>query len=79
MLYYLKDVFMYKQHMGRIHDGVEGKKIFPDSTVLASFLDNHDNNRFLNVNRDLTLLKNALAYIVFAEVQMLYYCMHILG
>ena len=68
MYYRLKNAFVSKQSMRNLHDGVEEKKIYPDPTVLGAFLDNHDNNRFLSLNRDWTLLKNALAYIVFAEV-----------
>ena len=68
MYYRLNNAFRFKQSMGNLHDGVEEKKIFPDATVLGSFLDNHDNHRFLSQNSDWTSLKNALAYIVFAEV-----------
>lgn len=68
MYYRLLKAFVSKESMSNIHDGVEEKKIFPDPTVLGAFLDNHDNHRFLSLNRDWTLLKNALTYIVFAEV-----------
>ena len=68
MYYRLKDAFRFKKSMRHLHDGVEEKKIFPDATILGAFLDNHDNHRFLSQNSDWTSLKNALAYIVFAEV-----------
>ena len=68
MYYRLKDAFRFKKSMRNLHDGVEEKKIFPDATILGAFLDNHDNHRFLAQNSDWTSLKNALAYIVFAEV-----------
>ena len=68
MYYKLNDVFRFKGHMGKIHDGVEEKKIFPDASILGAFLDNHDNHRFLSQNSDWTCLKNGLAYIIFAEV-----------
>lgn len=69
MHYRLKKAFVQKESMWNLHDGVEEKKAYPDPTILGSFLDNHDNHRFLSLNRDWTLLKNALAYIVFAEVE----------
>jgi alpha-amylase len=74
MYYRLNNAFRFKQSMGNLHDGVEEKKIFPDATVLGAFLDNHDNHRFLSQNSDWTSLKNALAYIVFAEgIPIIYY------
>ena len=47
---------------------------FPDPSALGTFLDNHDNPRWLNVKNDQTLLKNALAYVVLARgIPILYY------
>lgn len=47
---------------------------FPDPTALGTFLDNHDNKRWLNVKNDRTLLKNALAYVILARgIPILYY------
>jgi alpha-amylase len=47
---------------------------FPDPSALGTFLDNHDNPRWLNVINDQTLLKNALAYVVLARgIPILYY------
>ena len=42
--------------------------LFPDVTVLGMFLDNHDNPRFLNSQKDYALLYNGLAYILFSQV-----------
>ncbi|OTA81874.1 glycoside hydrolase family 13 protein [Hypoxylon sp. CO27-5] len=48
--------------------------LFPDPTTLGSFLDNHDNPRWLNTKNDLSLLKNALAYVILARgVPIVYY------
>ncbi|KAI1383970.1 glycoside hydrolase family 13 protein [Hypoxylon trugodes] len=48
--------------------------MFPDPTALGSFLDNHDNARWLNTKNDLSLLKNALAYVILARgVPIVYY------
>ena len=68
MYYKLKNAFQDKETMRNIHDGVTQNSVFPDVSVLGNFLDNHDNPRFLSQNRDTVVLKNALAYIVFAEV-----------
>ncbi|KAH7359782.1 glycoside hydrolase superfamily [Pyrenochaeta sp. MPI-SDFR-AT-0127] len=47
---------------------------FPDPTALGTFLDNHDNNRWLNVKNDVTLLKNALAFVILSRgIPILYY------
>jgi alpha-amylase len=47
---------------------------FPDPTAIGTFLDNHDNPRWLNVKNDQTLLKNALAFVVLSRgIPILYY------
>ncbi|KAI0845463.1 glycoside hydrolase family 13 protein [Daldinia vernicosa] len=48
--------------------------LFPDPTALGSFIDNHDNPRWLNTKNDLALLKNALAYVILARgIPIVYY------
>ena len=68
MYYKLYNAFQKKESMRNIHDGVAQNSVFPDASVLGNFLDNHDNPRFLSNDGDTVVLKNALAYIVFAEV-----------
>lgn len=47
---------------------------FPDPAALGTFLDNHDNARWLNQKNDATLLKNALAYVILSRgIPILYY------
>jgi alpha-amylase len=47
---------------------------FPDPSALGTFLDNHDNPRWLNVKNDQTLLKNALAFVILSRgIPILYY------
>ncbi|KAI1642684.1 glycoside hydrolase family 13 protein [Daldinia loculata] len=47
---------------------------FPDPAALGSFLDNHDNPRWLSSKNDLALLKNALAYVILARgIPIVYY------
>lgn len=69
MQYRLKDVLGHeRKSMFEIRTGItENKQAFRDTTVLGNFLDNHDNPRFLS-GADKNLLKNGLAYIIFAEV-----------
>lgn len=70
MYYKLKNAFQDKQTMRNIHDGVtQNLATFSDVSILGNFLDNHDNDRFLNQNKDWNVLKNALAYVIFAEVR----------
>ncbi|KAI9163655.1 Alpha-amylase A type-1/2 [Paramyrothecium foliicola] len=48
--------------------------LFADPTTLGTFLDNHDNPRWLNQNNDISLLKNALAYVILARgIPIVYY------
>ena len=68
MYFKLINAFKGERKMINIRHGVEQNKAFPDASVLGNFVDNHDNKRFLNDNNDITLLKNALAYVIFAEV-----------
>ena len=67
MYYKLKNAFQSKQTMKNIHNGVAQNSVFHDTSVLATFVDNHDNPRFISENSDWTTLKNALAYIMFAQ------------
>ncbi|KAH8702697.1 glycoside hydrolase superfamily [Phaeosphaeriaceae sp. PMI808] len=47
---------------------------FPDPSALGTFLDNHDNKRWLNVKNDQTLLKNALTFVILSRgIPIVYY------
>ena len=71
MFYKLKNIFLWRQSMYQIRTGLEeNKRSFRDTSILGNFLDNHDNDRFLSINRDWTMLKNGLAYVIFAEVSL---------
>lgn len=55
-----------------MHDTIDSK--FPDPSALGTFLDNHDNARWLNAKSDAQLLKNALAYVILARgIPIVYY------
>ncbi|KAJ4200000.1 hypothetical protein NW767_007980 [Fusarium falciforme] len=60
------------QDLVNMHDEISAK--FPDPTVLGTFLDNHDNARWLNRKNDVSLLKNALAHVILARgIPIVYY------
>eukprot|EP00475_Leptophrys_vorax_P018496 TRINITY_DN252_c0_g1_i1.p1 TRINITY_DN252_c0_g1~~TRINITY_DN252_c0_g1_i1.p1 ORF type:complete len:476 (+),score=111.34 TRINITY_DN252_c0_g1_i1:62-1489(+) len=66
--------FAGKQSMWNLHNVLSDYSTFPDRSVLGTFLDNHDNPRFLNHNSDHNLLKNALTFSLLAEgVPIMYY------
>jgi alpha-amylase len=46
---------------------------FKDISVLTTFVDNHDNVRFLSQTSDTSLFKNALAFIIMTEGIPVYY------
>ncbi|CAG1982077.1 unnamed protein product [Fusarium graminearum] len=47
---------------------------FDDPTVLGTFIDNHDNPRWLSQKNDKALLKNALAYVILSRgIPIVYY------
>lgn len=71
MYYVLLKVFQQKQSMHLIHDGIGANSVFKDVSILGNFLDNHDNDRFLHNQPDWNLLKNGLAYIIYAEVSIM--------
>ncbi len=60
------------QDLVDMHDTVSAK--FPDPAALGTFIDNHDNPRWLNQKGDTALFKNALAYVVLARgIPIIYY------
>lgn len=60
------------QEIVDMHDQIDTS--FPDPSALGTFLDNHDNARWLSVKNDKSLLQNALAYVVLARgIPIVYY------
>ncbi|KAG5659633.1 hypothetical protein HG530_010504 [Fusarium avenaceum] len=55
-----------------MHNEISTK--FSDPSVLATFIDNHDNPRWLSQKNDKSLLKNALAFVILARgIPIVYY------
>lgn len=49
-------------------------KSFSDTSVLGTFIDNHDNPRFLYLNPSVILLKSAVTYTLFGlGIPIIYY------
>lgn len=68
MYYPINDCYARKsglQNLVNQHDKVSSAFTRPE--LLGTFIDNHDNPRFLNTNDDWTALKNALAYTMLAR------------
>ncbi|KAH3758141.1 acidstable alpha-amylase [Pelomyxa schiedti] len=75
MFYTLRDVFCSGSPMTKIHgQELDYGIYFQDKTVLGSFIDNHDQVRFLCCNSDVALYKNALAFVLMADgIPIIYY------
>jgi alpha-amylase len=60
------------QDLVDMHDRISS--LFPDPSAMGTFLDNHDNPRFLNQKNDMALLKNSLTYVLLARgIPIVYY------
>eukprot|EP00298_Acanthocystis_sp_HF-20_P007586 c17147_g1_i1.p1 GENE.c17147_g1_i1~~c17147_g1_i1.p1 ORF type:complete len:479 (+),score=172.01 c17147_g1_i1:33-1439(+) len=76
MFFALRNVFAYRNtDMSALSNLFKQyNSVFKDPTILGTFVDNHDNARFLSLNNDYSLYKNALAYVIFARgIPILYY------
>ncbi|CAI6337087.1 unnamed protein product [Periconia digitata] len=73
--YPMNDFFQQKgsaQALVDSHNTVSSK--FPDPAALGSFLDNHDNPRWLFQKNDHVLLRNALTYVILSRgIPIVYY------
>ncbi|KAJ5073280.1 alpha-amylase [Anaeramoeba ignava] len=71
----LISVFANKQSMYQIQSEYEAyASNFPDMSILGTFIDNHDQPRFLDLNGDYTSYKNAIAFVLMAEgIPIIYY------
>eukprot|EP01133_Synstelium_polycarpum_P013398 gene13398-15777_t len=65
MFFVLRSVFAQQQSMYNIQSIVSSyQSSFLNTSLLGTFIDNHDQPRFLNVQPDTTLYKNALTYVL---------------
>jgi alpha-amylase len=74
----MRDVFASKQSMYNL-EGLLGpsgtyEKKFKNTKLLGTFIDNHDNSRFLSSQSSWTLYKNAIAFTLFTTgIPIVYY------
>jgi alpha-amylase len=73
--YALRDSFQQNKSMKGIHAYYKNASVYwPDVTTLGSFIDNHDNARFLHGNNNQVLFKSALAFSLTAVgIPIVYY------
>ena len=68
MYFSIRDAFQSRKSMTVLRDRWnEEFRFFKDLDALGIFVDNHDNARFLNGNRDHRLFKSALAFALTAR------------
>lgn len=75
MFFTLRDVFTNQASMYEIQNQLQAyQAAFKDVSVLGSFIDNHDNPRFLNERNDQVAYQNALLYTLLSEgISIVYY------
>lgn len=67
MYFTLMDIYRWGHNMYDIRNRYSDiHSHFSDPTILATFPDNHDNPRFLNIIPDLNKFKNVLTFILFS-------------
>jgi len=71
----LTNAFARKQSMSQIQTTLQQyQQYFSDASILGTFLENHDNPRFLNIQSDKALFRAGLTYTVMAEgIPIIYY------
>jgi len=75
LFFTLRDIFGNRNSMFSIRTMLDQYRIqMPDVGLLGTFIDNHDQPRFLHVQSDEMLYRNALLFILFAEgIPIVYY------
>ena len=64
----LRVVFAHGANFQRLQDLSNTMKVsFSDVGLLGTFLDNHDNPRFLNLRDDRTAYKNAIVHVIYGS------------
>lgn len=71
----LRDVFAFGNSAYGLQSALQAyQAAFPDLSLLGTFIDNHDNPRFLNQNADQTAYANAITYVLTAQgIPIIYY------
>lgn len=64
LFFLMRNMFQQGGDMYQARVFMSNMQVFPDQTILGSFVDNHDNPRFLNGTSNINSFKNALAWSV---------------
>jgi len=75
MFYTIRDVFAYSRSMRNLGNRLsEDEHYYKDTSLLGTFVDNHDQTRFLHERGDLWAYRNALVFALFAPgIPIIYY------
>lgn len=74
LFFTLRNVFAQQQSMYQLQSMDKAYSAFPDRGLLGTFLDNHDNARFLSIQPDQTLYKNGIVYVLYSTgIPIIYY------
>jgi len=75
MFFTMRDVFANGQSMRNLGNRLnDDEKYFKDTSVLGTFIDNHDQARFLSVQSDTWKYRNALVFTLFSTgIPIIYY------
>ncbi|KYQ93843.1 putative alpha-amylase [Tieghemostelium lacteum] len=75
MFFTLRNVFASQQSLYQLQSTIqEYQSSFKNMSLLGTFIDNHDQVRFLNVQPDYMLYQNAITYVLMAEgIPIIYY------
>jgi len=75
LFFNLRNSFEGKQSLLQVQNTLQQyASNFPDPSLLGTFIDNHDQSRFLNGNSDYKLYQNAITYVLMAEgIPIIYY------
>jgi len=75
MYFTMRDVFAYGQSMRKLGSRLQDDdKYYKDSSVVGTFIDNHDQARFLSVQSDTWKYRNGLVFTLFSTgIPIIYY------
>jgi len=75
LFFTLRDVFQNKQGLNNLQNTLQQyQSAFHNLDLLGTFIDNHDQARFLNGNSDYVLYQNAITYVLLAQgIPIIYY------
>jgi len=74
LFFSLRDVFAYQRPMWELQTTNQAYSQNLNVNLLGTFIDNHDQARFLSQQKDLTLYENAIAYtLLSAGIPIIYY------